>query len=309
MSYLNVMRKERDASVVTKTEFATFLSGVPSDCLVFIFEGRDDKVAYGHWLRSIGNSIKYEALIKKNKDGVLKLFDALSEDLTGIFKRTRYFVDRDFDDLKGRPISESIFMTDFYAIENYCVNSEVLDCVLKEDFHCNGITDVRQEVVNTFENSYAEFLLETQSINLRIFLGRRLRLVGEEKFPSRLNQIASVHLRGAKLIDNDLKNIIPLLREPTEEEFAELSAEFFELHPANRYRGKFAIMFFSRWLELMRADRCSEKSEFFAKYGELEFKVKGDFSFDKLISKAPPPPGLYKFLEPLIPDASVVIAA
>lgn len=295
-SYLNNLRKAKDALAVAKTEFATFASGVPSDYLIFVFEGPDDKIAYAQWLRTIRPGLKYESLIKKNKTAVLRLFDALQSDLTGLAKRALYFVDRDFDDLQGRDNSPVIFMTDQYSIENYCVSPEVLTEVLKDDFHCNGFNEARDAVVQSFSKVYNEFLKATANLNLRIFVARKLKIsIQDDKLPSRLNQFAAVDLYSSSLIEVDINGLVPLTREPSDDELAELSPLFAEMDPAFRYRGKFALQFFVRWLALLRNDRQADAAELFQGIPKPEFNVKGNFSLETLIPRVPPPPHLQDF--------------
>jgi hypothetical protein len=302
-SYIQNLRRERDVLAVTKAEFAVFASAVPLDHLILVFEGPDDKIAYAHWLRRIDPYVRYEALIKHNKAAVLKLFDALANDFTGLSKRARYFVDRDFDDLQGRDAASAIFMTDCYALENYCVNLDVLSDVLKEEFHCNGFNDARDKMLELFKDVYGEFLSETRDINLRIFLSRRLSISQDERLPNRLNQFVAVELEGVKRLAGDLGELIPLQREPSIEEVEALTPAFDELEPAYRYRGKFALMFFSRWLGLLRSERVGDASELFGAYGKSNYAVRGDFSFETLVPRAAPPTGLKEFLQTSAPRA------
>ncbi|WP_162592891.1 DUF4435 domain-containing protein [Variovorax sp. PBL-E5] len=296
-TYIENLRKRREVPAVTKTEFATFASGVPADHRILVFEGRDDKIAYAHWLRRIANDFRYEALIRHNKAAVLKLHESLSGDLTGLSRRALYFVDRDFDDLQGHATSTAIFMTDCYSIENYCVTTEVFEDVLRDEFHCNGINEARAELLQLFRDVYGDFLMKTKPLNLRIYIARKLAISQDDKLPSRLNQIAAVGLHRVDAVEGRLSETVLLEREPTEVEAQALTVEFEKLEPGARYRGKFALMFFVRWLELLRIERLGNLSGIFAAYGQPQFKVRGDFSFDVLVSRVSPPPGLKEFLE------------
>ena len=68
------------------------------------------------------------------------------------------------------------------------------------------------------------------------------------------------------------------------------------MRPNLSYRGKFALRFFSKWLEALRNDRLSDEPKLFSDAPKAEFHVSGDFSFDKLVTKAPAPPALAQFL-------------
>lgn len=302
-SYIDKLREAKSAPVVTKVEFASFASGVPNDHSILVFEGVDDKSAYAHWLRTLAPALKFESHVKKGKKAVLQLFDALASDKTGLGGRTYYFVDRDFDDLQGRAQAPSIYMTDKYSIENYFVTESVLSDVLKDDFHCNGYNDCRQRILDTFAHIYATFLSETKELNFRIYAARQLNLAQEDRLPDRLNQIAVIELQSARKSNEPLEAIIPLDREPTEEELGHFTQQFDALEPTSRYRGKFALLFFIRWLTLARTDRLNAKSELFRDYPKAEFNLRGDFCFNSLLPRVPPPETLRAFLLGAFPQA------
>lgn len=296
-SYLDSLRRAKNAPVVAKTEFATFASGVPSDYAIFVFEGVDDKITYSQWLRLLKPGFNYESMIRKNKTAVLKLFDALKSDVTGLSRKARYFVDRDFDDLQGRDSSPFIFMTDKYSIENYFVCPDVVTEILKDDFHCNGFNEVRDAISQVFRDAFSEFLKATAALNFRIFLARKLNIsIQAEGLPSRLNQFATISLHSSELIQISVADLVPLTREPSDAEIAEFRPLFDKMDPASRYRGKFALLFFIRWLTLLRNDRIADVPQLFHGIPKSEFKVRGDFCLETLVPRVPPPPNLQKFV-------------
>lgn len=294
--YFEKIKNSAKSPVVEKSEFAAFSSSVPDDHKIFSFEGRDDKIVYDHWVRWIDSDLRYEPYVSKNKCANLKLFDSLCRDLTGLGDRVYFFVDRDFDDLQGRRAHNRLFVTDRYSVENYLVCDKLLDEVLKIEFHCNGHFGCRENVVEKFKEVYSQFLEVTQEVNFRLFVAARECIRRVEDLPSGVNLIANVSLDAVSASGVDPKDIVKLEREPTEEETSRWRAEFDALDRKERYRGKFALGFFVKWLSLLRQDRLSKDSKCFEAVPVPEYGVKGNFSFDSLAPRAAFPEGLSAFL-------------
>ncbi len=122
---LDDMRKSRDVAAVLKTRLAQLKSGAP-DVPVFAFEGPDDKFVYYAWVGRIDRDVRYEPFICNGKAGVLELRRIVRRDLGDIGKGVYFFVDRDFDDLRGEDPWDDLFMTDRYSVENYLVDDQHL---------------------------------------------------------------------------------------------------------------------------------------------------------------------------------------
>jgi hypothetical protein len=294
--YLKAVIAAKSSEAVIKVDFATFASTVPDHFKIFAYEGVDDKTVYYQWINRLRADLQYEPYECKNKINALRLFDLLERDLTGLGDRVYYFVDKDFDGLQGRPENAKIYLTCKYSIENYMVSAQVLEDLLKIEFHCNGYTDLRKEVIEKFEELYTQFLNVTEAINFRIFIARKLKIRQTVDLPTRINLLANVDLNEVLKIEALPNDIVKLEREPTEEEINSLLSEFSELESKNDYRGKFAFLFFAKWLSLLREDRLTEHTEVFSKIPKTEVKIKGDFTIATLAPKTAPPEHLHKFL-------------
>lgn len=294
--YLRALSAAKDAVAVTKVEFAAFASAIPDDVKIFAYEGVADKIIYYHWLAKVGLDIACEPYVCKNKRNTLNLFYVLSEDLTGLGDRVYYFVDHDFDGLQGRSPHFRIFCSDRYSVENFLVSSRVLEDLLTIDFHCHGYPVVRARVVDVFNDVYRQFLDITKKVNFRIFLARKLRIRQLDDLPERINQLAHVELQTVREGGVSVNDLVKLEREPTQEETAALAAEFEAIPPEHGYRGKFALVFFIKWLGLLREDRISSGSILFSSVPQTEFAVNGGFSLASLAPKAMVPDGLPAFL-------------
>ena len=91
-------------------------------------------------------------------------FDAserFNRNANGVF----YFIDHDFDGARGQDIDETIFVTDRYSVENYLVSREVLEELLKDEFHLDGLPEVRRRVVALFNTTYDLFVAVTRQLN------------------------------------------------------------------------------------------------------------------------------------------------
>jgi hypothetical protein len=295
-AYFQAIKNSTDRRVVEKMELATFAASIPEGTIIFAYEGRDDKVVFYHWVNRIDSTLKYEPYICKNKWMTLQLFDSLNIDLTGLKDRVYFFVDRDFDGTGGRAPNPKLFVTEKYSIENYVVCTELLDDILKIDFHCEGMNELRKDIIAAFETVYAQFLNVTRAINFRIFLSRKLNIRHLDDLPERINLIAKVELNRVQASDRPISEIVSLDREPTQDEAARFADEFDQIIPTSGYRGKFALKFLVRWLEQLRVDRNSEGSHFFAVAPATEFAIGGNFSLDTLAPKAPPPAQLVGFI-------------
>lgn len=294
-SYLNSLKKSLTVSAVLKAELGSVKSSC-TDAKIFAYEGVDDKVIYSHWLSKIQPDLEYEPFICRNKDQLLQLWRSLKRDLTGMSKNVYFFADRDFDDLKGDEIDDSIFMTEKYSVENYLVDRHVLEEILKIEFHCHGNIEVRKEVVSLFEVNYDLFLIATFDINFRIYLARKCKIKQIGDLSIKLDELADIQLVSVKNGSGALQEMVRLEREPTENEIEEHKNAFILLEQRNRYRGKFALLFFRKWLSLLLADRKKDGSLIFRQLPQNDFLPKGSFSFDQLAAKAKPPESFKRFI-------------
>jgi hypothetical protein len=295
--YLDRLKYSLGASAVLKAELAE-LKSTSGDAFIFAFEGATDTIAYSHWIGKISPRLDYEPFICRNKNKLLQLLDSLELDLGGLAENVYFILDRDFDDLKGRRARSNVFMTDKYSIENYLICPILIDELLKVEFHCHGNRALRIEIAERFDALYCQFLAATAAINFRIFLARRLSIQQLGDLPSRLNEIANVNLNASDST-GDPRVLVRLLREPSEEEINIHRPEFDQLDPKSRYRGKFAILFFIRWLSLLQAERNSKKSSMFGSLAQDDFAAKGNFDFNLLAARSQPSNSFRKFIEDL----------
>ena len=161
------------------------------------------------------------------------------------YREIYFFIDRDFDDLKGFSAGHDIFLTDRYSIENYLVSERVLCSILIDEFKCAD--EAIDNVVSVFATAMRHFVDAMSSVNRRLFRARKLLISSKGNgIENQISKYVMVCLETVNCIVNlnDLQNLIPFDREPTEEEILELDAEFNDLNPHLRHRGKFLLAFF-----------------------------------------------------------------
>nr|WP_288500434.1 DUF4435 domain-containing protein [uncultured Pseudomonas sp.] len=291
--YLQSMKISRNSTAVLKHGLITLRSEV-GDLAIFVFEGVDDKIVYHHWINRIRADLEYEPYVCEGKKYVLRLLQAVNSDLNGLRERVYFFVDKDFDEMAEHPDCDNLFVTDCYAVENYLVDAHTFKGVMRTHFHCGGGVKRRDRIVEFYSEIYSAFLEVTKEINFRTFASRKLRIGAV--LPDKASKIATINLLSVEPLGLDVKQIVRLDREPTENEERALRQEFDKLNAANHYRGKYAYMFYKRWIDLAIKDRnADENSELF---NEVKTNAKATtVSLDCLAAKSSMPKGLKNFIK------------
>lgn len=298
------MRSARNTPAVHKTALATLRSS-NSDCFIFLCEGIDDKKVYFHWLRSINQSIDYEFQVCNGKKYLLEFRELLNRDTSGLSKNVYFFVDHDFDGLRGHPPGDDIYLSDFYSFENWLVTSDVLNHILCIDIHCHSEPGVRGQILKEFEKIYSSFLEITKPYNERIFIASQLG-INIKPLPKSINKLADVSLVSVNPLKEELESIIKLEREPNPEEIEDCVRNFAEINPRNGYRGKFAMLFFQRWIDLLGKDRKSDNSIFFKDVEKLAANANCQLQLDSVAAKSLPPPLFRQFIERISRNPDIV---
>lgn len=293
--YVEHLREARSKSAVIKIKLLS-LKSVVGDSLIFAFEGGDDKIIYAQWVRRVRPDLTYEPFVCNNKEQVLRLYESLSRDQSGAAKNVFFFVDRDFDDSRGRDLRPVVFMTDRYAVENYLVSSRVLDDLLKNEFPCHGEIRLRGSLSHLFENVYSQFLDAMTEFNFHIYVGRRLKADFKGHIPDSLVKFVEIEIDGIVRLNYSAAEILPYAIIPPEDHIEKLREEFDELEPRTRYRGKFAYKFFTKWLALLVADFKRGDTVMFRDVDRTRSVREAEIVMSNLASKSDLPSGLESFL-------------
>src|ERR1700733_4654915 len=106
-------REYRNSGAVLKTKLSQIRSRNPS-ILILIFEGDSDVGPYEVWLSRICDGLEYQPLPGTGKAQLLDLRRRLAAQ-PELAKLVYFFVDRDFDDLRGQPAGRDMFCSDCYS--------------------------------------------------------------------------------------------------------------------------------------------------------------------------------------------------
>ena len=289
------MRAARDRTVVSKTDILTLRSKIPS-LRIFVFEGDDDKIVYHAWISRCAPDIAYEPFCCKGKEKVLALRDSLALDKSNTIDGIYFFVDRDFDDLQGCELGDRTYLTPCYALENYLVRSEVLDLVLQNEFHLNGNPDHRRTICEIYENLFSSFIRMSSYANERIYVSRKANVEFSSRLPDDCKKIAKIHVDRLDETQIDPNTWLSYKEPVSEQDEARFIAEFRELEPRCRYRGKFFLDFFKRWLDKLAEDYRAEQPKLFARQAGSGRVRSAEFTLGSFSIKSPLPEGLADFI-------------
>jgi hypothetical protein len=289
------VKSARRGAVVLKAELVSLRSDLP-DVVVLAFEGDDDKIVYGQWIRRVRPQFQYEPFPCGGKKEARDLKNALGRDLAQLGNNVFFVVDRDYDDLAGFNSIDKLFITEMYAVENYIVDEEVLEELLRDEFPCHAKPDVRQLIVKAFRKDYDDFLRHTADINKRLYIARRLGIRLTRRLPTGLRQLAKVELRNVTSAGTKPEELVLCEREPTSEESARFSEEFKQLDPKLRYRGKFAIKFFREWLKKLSEEYLAGEAGAFGRRMPEGAIRRAEFVLSNFASKSRLPKGFAAFV-------------
>ncbi len=213
-AFVERVKSARKSGAVLKATLISLRSALP-DVTVLAFEGDDDKIVYGQWIRRIRPGLRYEPLPCGGKKGVKELKRLLGRDLDRLGQNIFFLVDRDYDDLRGFENPDGVFMIDTYAVENYLVTDDVLDKLLRDEFPCHARPALRRDIVQMFNRDYADFLNITAAINKRLFVARQVIIELAKELPKSLSNLATVQVGNVLAVQTPPEEVVVYKREPT----------------------------------------------------------------------------------------------
>lgn len=293
--YIDRLRFSRTARSVLKTKLVTLRSKIPS-CPILVFEGDDDKIVYGRWIPRIRPNLSYAAFVCKGKRAVASVQKIAADDLGSLREGLYLFIDRDYDDAVDFHPSNELFMTDRYSVENYLVSPDVVNGIARDEFPCHEYPDLVESIVARFEQDYDVFLETTREINRRLFKYCRLKIDPPKSMPTKLALLASVTIGDVRSpaigIDITFPDIYGLAVGLNKQ----LCKDFDELDPQFRYRGKNALLFMGKWLDILSIEfeRRSGVFDGLALPGKVR---KQEITLGAFASRSPMPRGLVEFVD------------
>jgi hypothetical protein len=289
-------RQHRSSGAVLKIRVSAIRSR-DSETPILIVEGASDIGPYEVWIDRIDTELNIEFLGAAGKSQILDFRRRLMDDRVGLKTKVFMCVDRDFDDLRGQQLGTDLFCTSTYSIENVMVSERVLKSILTDEARCAADTSHRGDIVRIFQDVLKQFFVCMKPANNLIFRARRLgiRDVKIVEAISKYVRIALTEVTVAYENDTELQNLVKAEHDLAEDEFEQIDMEFESLDPHERYRGKFLMSFFLRWLDLLALERGRAGQTLFPETAAKNLSFAG-LTLRSLASRSQLPEGLKEFV-------------
>lgn len=288
-SRIDEMRKARDKPAVMLARYNQVRSKHPGK-LVCAFEGHDDVTFYDAMFSKINANILYAPIVCNGKDHVLGLRNSLADNVSLDRSLVRYFVDWDFDGLKGNTHSPEIYFTPCYSFENLLVNRATLETLLRGEFRCNdehGASDM-ERIGGLFQARLDEFISCMREANHLLFCarisGHRLLRIENDLKKYLILTVEQI----APAPNRVLHELLGYKDTPDQIHLALSKDAFDQLDPLRDWRGKFIFAFFQKFLACIKEDRGCKSPRFFTEKATVTFAPMSDIFRTLAVSIAVP---------------------
>lgn len=274
------------------------------NALYCVYEGEDAKY-YGIRVDTFSGADDRRKVPCKGKDDVLKLFGRVASDERLMHSNTIFFIDRDFDGLKGSQGGQMLYMTPCYSIENLYIQDGVLRRILIEEF---GVDDFGCEkelvrILDLYNKLFDELASALTTLNAWIFLQRSKENPGSKinLNNKKLNRFVSISLDKVEKLytKEDLVTLFPEAVEILDEELSAKEEEFSRCDKSNVYRGKYFVEFLRIFLDLLKADRQCSSPRYFDQKQNVKLTLSRANILSELSQYADTPECLKTFLQRL----------
>lgn len=227
--------------------------------LFCFFEGSDSQ----YYFPRINNiNENHHPIICGNKKSLLDAYDFIKTKYPHF--KTVFFADSDFDE--NVPKSD-LYFTCGYSIENFYCTENVFNRILKNEFFLKVTDSEYITLMEMFHQRQKEFHQATALFNLWYFtakkkakaLGQSTNVNLDEKFPKEFITFSFDKITSNYTLE-EIKQKFPGALEINEEDLVNNKAEFFSKEPILRFRGKYEIEFFIKYLNFVIADANVSKT-------------------------------------------------
>lgn len=190
--------------------------------------------------------------------------------------KVRFFVDQDFDGLKGYSSGDDIYMTEGYSIENHLADAKILTSLLNSEFKC--CTDEDEASINKvnalFDGFLEVFFVIMRPVNQAIFYARTHGV----KLRNIEDKIGEYFLVTLDSITDKNSDYFELIGWPEDvaRDISSVEGVFSNMDPHMQWRGKFIFELFIKFLHQLKNDRTSDSPKFFAKKAGVKFDPNGE---------------------------------
>lgn len=253
MSFIDDLRKKRRTPGRAHEEFLHRFSKHTSSIHAF-FEGHEDASFYVNFIDRYSDNSSVEIYNCGGKKEVYDTYDKLKARLD--FKTIAlFFVDKDWSDFLEEkwPVDRRIYVTEYYSIENYLVDSYMLRRVLNETIRTKVPFD-HETIVDNFEKSLQIFYKKIQIVNIWLF---QLKYISKKPNHKNINLERIFNFNNDLTVDTKHDNVLSELEtsctEKTPCDFSVFQVtwirKFIHFHPKTYVRGKFELWFFVEYIK------------------------------------------------------------
>lgn len=271
---IDSMRAGRSTARVALMNYAT-IRGKNPDRLICVFEGHEDLPYYETVFNRVLGRAGFASLIAKGKDQVLELRELLKRQHSQD-RKVRFFIDRDYDYLKGYSEGEDIYVTDGYSIENHLVSKDILISLMDSEFKCCAEADyaAMDRIAELFDKFLSTFFEIMRPVNKAIYYART-HGVELKNIEDRVSEYFILNLEGMQPTENDYFSLIGW-PDQAAREISAVDSEFSQLDPQAEWRGKFLYGLFIKILHLIKVDRTSDQPTLFSRKAGVRFDPNGE---------------------------------
>ena len=247
--------------------------------LICAFEGADDVAFYGALSIRLTGKSSYTPMVCDGKDGVLELRVILSRNVAADAQNVLFFIDKDFDGLKGHNPGRDLYCTPTYSIENLLIDIRVVETLMRGEYRCNdedGDEEVRR-IADLYKDRLEEFLVSMRGANQLIHYARA-KAIRLSSIDNDIKKYVRVSLDAITQPNpaTPAWQLVGLPHEVKPEELADCEPLFDRLDRVRDWRGKFIFSFFRRFLADLKEDRGSRAPQYFKKRASMSFVPQGD---------------------------------
>lgn len=290
---LDAMREGRRTPRVALANYTTVRGKNPTK-LICVFEGLED-LPYYETIFNRTINMGFASVIAKGKDQVLGLREILlRKDEPDA--NVRFFIDHDFDGLKGHVPGDDIYVTDGYSIENHLVTRDILHSLLGSEFKCSAEAEYEaiDRISALFDSFLERFFEIMRPVNQAIYYART-HGVELKNIEDRVTEYVLITLNGIAPSGNDYFRLIGW-PETLSKDFSEIEESFSKIDPHLQWRGKFIYDLFTKFLHIIKIDRTKDSPRYFVKKQGVKFDPNGEI-IRTLASLSEIPGTLTKFLD------------
>lgn len=297
---ITTLRNSRDVYAEKLRQLLVNYQKYP-DALYCVFEGEDAKY-YGIRIDSLSDFEDRRQMPCRGKEDVLKLHDRVMADERLMLSNTIFFVDYDFDGLRGHSNGPKLYVTPCYSVENLYVRERAFKRILVEEY---GVEDFNTEaelvrLLSIYSKLLDEFAKALTTLNAWIALQREKERPGARLNLNnrKLKHFVSISLEKVEQLysKSELSLFFPNAVDITDEELAEKESEFEHSDKLNAYRGKYFIEFLRIFLELLKNDRQNSSPKYFEQSQKVKLTLSGKNILSELSQYADTPECLKEFI-------------